>query len=58
MKNNSIKEYRRIMRSIALSDDAKQRIVKRCAAYSTLNKIKVGKFTVTAVKKEKTTDRV
>lgn len=58
MKNNSIKEYRRIMQSVDLSDEAKQRITKNCAKYSTLKKIKMGKFTVTAVKKEKTTDRV
>lgn len=58
MKNNSINEYRRVMRSISLSDEAKQRIASNCAKYSTLNKIKNGKFTVTAVKKDKTTDRV
>ncbi len=58
MKNNKIKEYSRIMNQVDLSDGAKQRIAKNCARYATLNKIKSRKFTVTAVIKDKTTDRI
>ncbi len=57
MKANAIKDYRRVMNSVQLSDEAKQRIVRNCARYATVRKIKTGNFTVTAVIKEKTTDR-
>lgn len=58
MKNNSINEYRRVMSSLCLNDEAKHRIARNCAKYSTLQKIKTGDFTVTAVKQDKTSDRV
>ncbi|MBQ3602760.1 MAG: hypothetical protein IJA02_02850 [Clostridia bacterium] len=57
MKANAIKDYRRVMNSVQLSDEAKQRIARNCARYATVRKIKTGNFTVTAVIKEKTTDR-
>lgn len=58
MKVNKIKEYSRIMSQVDISDEAKQRIAKNCARYVTLKKTKSRKFTVTAVIKEKTTDRI
>lgn len=57
MKAKTIKDYCRVMNSVRLSDEAKQRIARNCARYATVKKIKSGKFTVTAVVKEKTTDR-
>lgn len=57
MKAETIKDYRRVMNSVRLSNEAKQRIAKNCAKYATVKKIKSGNFTVTAVIKEKTPDR-
>lgn len=57
MKAKAIKDYRRVMNSVQLSDEAKQRITRNCARYATVKKIKSGNFTVTAVIKEKTSDR-
>ncbi len=56
MKRKYIDNYVRVMKEIGLSDEAKQRICKNCARYSTLNRIKSGRFVITAIKKEKTTD--
>lgn len=60
MKTNSphLKEYARVMNCVDVEDAAKQRIIKNCARYSTLKKIKSGKFKIIAVKKEKTTENV
>ena len=57
MKAQVIKEYRRVMNSVQLSDETKHRIARNCARYATVKKIKSGNFTVTAVIKEKTSDR-
>lgn len=56
MKTNNphINEYAMLMSCVDIDDAAKQRIIKNCARYSTLKKIKSGKFKVIAVKKEKT----
>ncbi|MBQ7102130.1 MAG: hypothetical protein IKK49_03415 [Clostridia bacterium] len=58
MKVNRIREYSRVMNQVNISDGMKHRIAVNCARYTTLKKIKSRKFTVTAVIKEKTTDRI
>ncbi len=52
--NQTLNEYKRVMNGISIGDIAKQQIIKNCARYSTLKKIKSGKFKITAVIKEKT----
>ncbi len=56
MKKKYIENYIRVMNTVDLGSEAKQRIAKNCARYSTLHKIRRGKFVITAVKSEKTTD--
>ena len=51
-KNRALKEYVRVMNCIDIDEEAKKRIVKNCARYSTVKKIKSGKFKIVAVKKE------
>ena len=58
MKTNTVKEYRRVMCQVDISSQAKQRLAGNCARYVTLQKTRRGKFTVTAVVKEKTSDRI
>lgn len=53
MKKKYIENYIRVMNTVDLSAQAKQRIAKNCARYSTLHKIKRGKYVITAVKSEK-----
>lgn len=55
VKNNTLKEYSRVMNSVEISDEAKQRIIRNCARYATSKKIKSGKFKIIAVKKKETT---
>ncbi|MDD7194299.1 MAG: hypothetical protein SPJ42_03120 [Oscillospiraceae bacterium] len=54
--NNCISEYKRVMNCVDIDEAAKQQIIKNCARYSTMKKIKSGKFRIIAVKKEKTAD--
>lgn len=54
--NNCISEYKRVMNCVDIDEAAKQQIIKNCARYSTMKKIKAGKFRIIAVKKEKTAD--
>lgn len=54
--NNCISEYKRVMNCVDIDETAKQQIIKNCARYSTMKKIKSGKFRIIAVKKEKTAD--
>lgn len=60
MKTNNphINEYVRVMNCIDMDNAAKQRIIRNCARYGTLMKIKSGKFKVIAVKKEKMTENI
>ncbi len=51
-ENRALKEYVRVMNCIDIDEEAKKRIVKNCARYSTVKKIKSGKFKIVAVKKE------
>lgn len=54
--NKYLNEYKRVMSCVDIEESVKHRIVKNCARYSTLNKIKSGKFKIIAVTKEKTTN--
>lgn len=56
MKRKYIDSYVRVMNSVTMSDEAKKCIIRNCARYSTLQKIKNSSFTITANQKEKTTD--
>lgn len=56
MKRKYINTYVGVMKEMSLNEEAKQRICKNCARYSTLHKIKNGRYVVTASTKEKTTD--
>lgn len=58
MKANKIREYSRVMNQVSISEGMKQRISRNCARYVTLQKTKSRKFTVTAVIKEQTSDRI
>lgn len=46
------------MNCIDMDNATKQRIIRNCARYGTLMKIKSGKFKVIAVKKEKMTENI
>lgn len=52
IKNKNIKEYARVMNCIDIDDVAKQQIIRNCARYSTMKKMRSGKFKVVAVIKE------
>ena len=55
--NNQLKDYVRVMKCIDVDDAVQNRIIKYCAGYGTLSKIKSGKYKLTAVKKEKSLDQ-
>ena len=50
--NNYRDEYIRVMKKVDVDESVKQQIVRNCARYSTLTKIKAVKFKVTAIKKD------
>lgn len=56
--NNQLKEYKRVMNCIDVDEEVKQQIIKNCARYSTLKKIKAGKYKITAVIKDKSVEKV
>lgn len=58
MKRRYIDSYVKVMNGITMSEDAKKCIIRNCARYSTLQKIKNNSFSITVNKKEKTTDGV
>lgn len=58
INNPHINEYARVMNCVDMDNAAKQRIIRNCARYGTLMKIKSGKFKVIAVKKEKMTENI
>ena len=45
-------EYVRVMNSVDVGESVKQQIITNCARYSTLRKIRAGKFKLVAVKKD------
>lgn len=59
MKNKNYREeYIRVMAEIDVQESVKQQIIRNCARYSTLNKIKAGKYKLTAVKKDGITENI
>ena len=59
MKNNNYRnEYIRVMGKVDVEESVKQQIIRNCARYSTLNKIRAGKYKLVAVKKEKTAEKI
>lgn len=58
INNPHIQEYARVMNCVDIDNAAKQRIIRNCARYGTLMKIKSGKFKIIAVKKEKVTENI
>lgn len=56
--NNQLKEYVRIMNCVDADEGIKEQIIKNCARHSTLNKIKSGKYRLTVVKKDTSSDRI
>lgn len=58
MKRKYTASYIRVMKSITMSEESKKCIIRNCARYSTLLKIKNSNFSITANQKEKTTDGV
>lgn len=59
MKNNNYRnEYIRVMGKVDVEESVKQQIIRNCARYSTLNKIRAGKYKLIAVKKEKTAEKI
>ncbi len=56
--NNKLKEYTRVMSSIDVEDAVKQQIITNCARYSTMKKIKAGKYKIIAVKKDTSTNEI
>lgn len=56
--NNQLKEYKRVMSCVDIDDAVKQQIIKNCARYSTMKKIRAGKYKIVAVKKEKRAEKI
>ena len=56
LNNKHLSEYKRVMCCVDIEESVKHQIIENCARYSTLNKIKIGKFKIVAVIKEKTTN--
>lgn len=56
MKRRYIDNYVRVMNGVTMSEEAKKYIIRNCARYSTLQKIKNSNFSITTSQKEKTTD--
>ncbi len=50
--NNQLKEYVRVIKSVDVDETVQERIIKYCAGYGTLSKIRSGKYKLIAVKKE------
>ena len=59
MKNSDYRrEYIRVMGKVDVEESVKQQIIRNCARYSTLHKIRLGKYKLTAVKKEQTAKNI
>ncbi len=56
--NNLLKEYKRVMCCLDINDAVKQQIIKNCARYSTIKKIRAGKYKIIAIKKEKRVEKI
>ena len=59
MKTKNYREdYIRVMKNIDVSESVKQQIIRNCARYSTVKKIRAGKYKIIAVKKDQTLEEV
>ncbi len=56
--NNKLKEYTRVMNCIDVEDAVKHQIITNCARYSTMKKIRAGKYKIIAVKKDASTNEI
>ncbi len=56
--NNQLGEYTRVMSCVDIDETVKCRIIENCARYSTMKKIKGGKYKIIAVKKEQTAEKI
>ena len=56
--NNHLNEFKRIMNCVDVEDTVKLRIIKNCARYSTMKKLRSGKYRIIAIKKEKTVENI
>ncbi|MBQ2848345.1 MAG: hypothetical protein IJE74_08840 [Clostridia bacterium] len=55
---NQLKEYIRVMNCVDVDDSVRQQIITNCARYSTMKKIKAGKFKITAIKKDNSVEKI
>lgn len=56
--NSQLNEFKRVMNCVDVENTVKQRIIKNCARYSTMKKLRSGKYRIIAVKKEKTSNNI
>lgn len=45
-KNKALKEYRRVMKTVDLPQDSRERIINYCAKYSTVKKLRNNRFVI------------
>ncbi len=45
-KNKALKEYRRVMKTVDLPQDSRERIVNYCAKYATVKKLRNNRFVI------------
>lgn len=53
-----INEYKKVLGCVDVDAAVKQQIITNCARYSTMKKIRSGKYRLTAVIKESTTKNI
>lgn len=56
--NSVLSDYKRVMNCVDVEDAVKMQIIKNCARYSTMKKLRSGKYRLTAVIKENSTEKV
>ena len=56
--NSVLNDYKRVMNCVDVEDAVKMQIIKNCARYSTMKKLRSGKYRLTAVIKENSTEKV
>lgn len=56
--NSALNDYKRIMCCVDVEDAVKMQIIKNCARYSTMKKLRSGKYRLTAVIKENSTEKI
>lgn len=56
--NSVLNEYKRVMCCVDVEDAVKHQIITNCARYSTMKKLRSGKYRLTAVIKENSTKKI